>query len=180
MPVSSSVTITGSSADFVVSASGSGFGIFSSYSTYASEALSCPSGSPVTGSGSFALSLDTSFGDLVFSGTDTIGASGAGYAFTGSESLAFVFGSDTLSFSTDSVSASGSLASLQGDINSFYSSITTINSILTLSDTVSAAAASNVASDFAQILAAASPTVAGASASITTNDGATFHFIKTS
>ena len=174
MPVSNTVTVTGSSASFDVNASGSGFGIFSSYSTYASEALSF-TGSTATGMGSFSLSLDTSFGDLVFSGTDTIAASTGGYFFVGSEALSFVFGSDTLSFASGGfIDGSSNFASLSSDLDHFYSSITSINGLVTLADSVSSAAATDVASNVAQIVNAAAPTVTGGA---TTNSGAQFTFL---
>ncbi len=176
MPVTINVpTVTGSSASFDVSASGSGFGIFSSYSAYASEALSF-TGSTTTGVGSFSLSLDTSFGDLVFSGTDTIAASTGGYTFVGSETLSFVFGSDTLSYATGTLSAVGTTyAPLTADLDNFYSSITSINGSVTLADSVAAAAATDVASNVAQILNAAAPTVTGGSVS---HNGVEFTFLK--
>lgn len=180
MPVSNTVTVTGSSASFDVTASGSGFGIFSSYSTYASQAFNyASSGAAVTGSGSFSLALDTSFGNLVFSGTDTIGASGSNYTFVGSETLSFVSGGDTLSFATGTINDAGSsLSGLSADLNNFYSSITSINSVVTLADSVSAAASADVASDVAVIVNAITPTVAGAAQ--ITQQGVQFHFTKTS
>ena len=176
MPVSNTVSVTGSSAFFDVNASGSGFGIFSSYSAYASEAVSY-TGSTTAGMGSFSLALDTSFGNLVFSGTDTINASTAGYTFSASDSLSFVTGSDTLTFATGTFSGGSSLSSFATDLNSFYSSITTINSAVSLSDSVASAAASDVASDVAIIVNAATPTVAGGTTS-SSADGVQFHFTK--
>lgn len=177
MPVSiNTVTVTGSTASFDVQASGSGFGIFSSYSTYASEAFSY-TGSTTAGTGSFGLSLDTSFGDLVFSGTDTIGATASSYSFVGSETLAFVSGSDTLTFATGTFSGGTSLGSMSNDLNSFYSAITTLNSVVSLSDSVASAAAADIASDVAVVIGAVSPTLPGAAASVVQN-GVQFNFTK--
>lgn len=178
MAVTNVATVTGSSGSFDVNASGSGFGIFSSYSAYASEAVTYGSNSAVNGTGSFGLSLDTSFGSLVFSGTDTIGAANGAYSFTGSEALSFVTGSDTLTFATGSISGGSSLSSLSSDLNNFYSSITSLNSVAVLSDSVAAAAAADVASDVALIVSGVTPTIAGGSQ--VTQQGVQFHFTKTS
>ncbi len=176
MPVSNTVTVTGSTGSFDVHASGSGFGIFSSYSAYASEAVTF-NGSTTAGTGSFGLSLDTSFGDLVFSGTDTIGASTGGYSFTVSDALSFVTGSDTLTFATGSITGGSSLASFSSDLNMFYSAVTTINSSVLLSDSVASAAAADFASDVAIIVSAATPTVTGGTSSVT-QQGVQFNFTK--
>ena len=176
MPVSvNTVSVTGSSAFFDVQASGSGFGIFSSYSTYASEAFSY-TGSSTAGTGSFGLTLDTPFGNLVFTGTDTISATASAYSVMGSENLSFVIGKDTLSSLSGGFATSGStFTQLGGDLNDFY---TAVKPIIALADTVASAAAADIASDVMTILTAGTPTIVGGTGTTVTQQGVQFNFTK--
>lgn len=172
MPVLNTVSVTGPSAFFDVNASGSGFGVFSSYSVHASEAFIC-NGSTTAGTGSFVLTLDSPFGNLVFSGTDTISATASAYSVVGSENLSFVIGSDTLSggFAT----AGSTFTQLGGELNDFY---TAVKPIIALADTVASAVASDISKDVMTVFSAATPTVVGGTDTTMTQHGVQFNFTK--
>ena len=175
MPLTNFVTVTGSTAAFDIHASGSGFGIFSSYSAFASEAFSF-NGTTTSGTGTVGLTLDTPYGDLVFTGTDTIGATASSYTVVGSEKLSFVFGSDTLDTLSGTYSFSGTtFTQLGGDLNAFYQDV---KPILALADSTAGAAAADLKTDVEIIFTAGTPSVPGGSGASVTQNGIHFNFTK--
>ena len=181
MPVSTNtVSITGSSADFVVAAHNSGFGIFSSYSIYASQALSFGTPGQIDGAGSLNLTLDTQFGNLVFSGTDTVGVSNNDYSLTLSDSLSISIGSETFQLATGSLTDAGSgLAGLQHDLDVAYSAAVAIQTASNLVDTVAGSAIGDILSD-AYTVIHASTVPGGTSMSHTASDHSSITVTKLS
>ena len=181
MPVSTNtVSITGSSADFVVAAHNSGFGIFSSYSIYASQALAFGTPGHITGAGSLDLKLDTSFGDLVFSGTDTVGVVNNDYSLTLSDTLSISFGSQTFQLASGSITDAGSsLSGLQHDLDVAYSASIALEGAANMADTVAGSAIGDILSD-AYTIIHASTVPGGSSMSHTASDHSSITVTKLS
>ena len=181
MPVSTNtVSITGSSADFVVAANNSGFGIFSSYSIYASQALNFGTPGQINGAGSLNITLDTSFGDLVFTGTDTVGVMNNDYSLTLSDSLSISIGSESFHLASGSITDVGSsLSGLQNDLNVLYSSAVALETASNLVDTVAGSTIGDVLTDFYSIIHA-STVPGGSSMSHTASDASSITVTKLS